>query len=91
VTGVRLYQSRAARRVPASAGFRLVALRTVVGQDARPLKLRALFKPAELDCRLADAGCAEAGRGQLFGRILTVEAALRAVDVDVEVDCGGRS
>lgn len=89
VTGVCVYQPRAARRVPASAGFRLAALRTVVGEDARLLRLRALFKPADLDRLLADAGRAEAGRGRLFGRIRTVEAALLAIGV--EVDRGGRS
>lgn len=81
VTGLRVYRPRAER--PTSSELRLAAVRTVVGRDARSLRSRALFKTAELDRMLIDAARPDFAHGQLFGRILTVEAALRAVDADV--------
>jgi Glutamine amidotransferase domain len=83
VTGVRVYRPRAERRTPTSPELRLAAMRTVLGGDARSLRSRALFKTAELDRLLADAGRPDFAGGQLLGRILTVEAALRAVDAGV--------
>lgn len=83
VTGMRVYRPRAERRTPMSSELRLAALRTVVGGDAQSMRARALFRAAELDRLFAEAARPDFDRGQIFGRILTVEAALSAVDADV--------
>jgi hypothetical protein len=77
VTGVRLYRPRGERLLPASPAWRLAALRVLADPDPRSFRSRALFRPDELERLLAGAG------GALFGRVLTVEAALRAVDAEV--------
>jgi hypothetical protein len=87
LTGVQVYRPRAERRVPTSSGLRLAVLDTVRGENGH-WRSRALFRPAALELLLSEAGRPGVlAREQLFGRILTVEAALRAVDA--EVDRGG--
>jgi len=83
VTGKHVYRPRADRRTPMSPELRLAALRTVVGGDVRSLRSGVLFEPAELDRLFVDAQQPDFERGQIFGRILTVEAALRAVGAQV--------
>ena len=87
-TGLRIYRPRAEQRVAASPELRLAALQAVLGDDARSMRSRALFRPAQLDLLLAEAARPDFERSQLFGRIVTVEAALRTVDA--EVPPGGR-
>jgi len=77
-TGRELYRPRGERRLPASPAWRLAALRTLAAPDPRSFRSRALFEGDELERLLADDG-----RSELFGRVLTVEAALRAVDTEV--------
>jgi hypothetical protein len=83
LTGVQIYRPRAARRVVTSNGLRVAALDVVRGKDGQ-LRSRALFKPAQLEYLLGEAVGSGPAREQLFGRILTVEASLRAVDAEVE-------
>jgi hypothetical protein len=83
LTGVQVYRPRAAKRVPTSSGLRVAALDAVLGEDDQ-LKSRALFRPAALESLLSEARRPGLAREQLFGRILTVEAALRAVDAEVD-------
>jgi hypothetical protein len=77
-TGVQLYRPRGERRVPPSQAWRLAALRALADVDPRSFRSRALFVQEELDRLLAGA------HPDLFGRVLTVEAALRAVDAEVD-------
>jgi hypothetical protein len=84
LTGVRVYRPRAERRTPTSSGLRLAFLDVVRGEDGH-WRSRALFRPAELELLLSEAGRPGGlAREQLFGRILTVEAALRAVGAEVD-------
>jgi hypothetical protein len=83
LTGVRVHRPRAERRVATSSGLRAAALDAVREGDGR-WRSRALFKPAELELLLDQAAHPDMAREQLFGRILTVEAALRAVDAEVD-------
>jgi hypothetical protein len=77
VTGVELYRPRGERRLPASPRWRLAALRVLADPDPRSFRSRALFERRELDRLVGGLD------GALFGRVLTVEAALRAVDAEV--------
>jgi hypothetical protein len=77
-TGLQVYRPRGERRLPASPAWRLAALRTLADPGPRSFRSRALFDPAELERLLV-----EDGRPELFGRVLTVEAALRAVDAEI--------
>jgi hypothetical protein len=83
LTGVQVYRPRAERRIPTSSGLRLAVLDAVRGEDGQ-WRSRALFRPAALELLLSEAGRPGLAREQLFGRILTVEAALRAVDAEVD-------
>jgi hypothetical protein len=49
----------------------------------RSFRSRALYKPDELERLFADAAQPDFARATLFGRVVTVEAALRAVDAEV--------
>ena len=82
-TGVRIYRPRAEQRVAGSPALRLAALDAVLGDDKRSLRSRPLFRPAELERLLIDAARPDFERSKLFGRVLTVEAALRTVDAEV--------
>jgi Glutamine amidotransferase domain len=83
VTGMHVYRPRAERRTPMSPELRLAALQTVLGEDAESMRSGVLFKAAELDRLFGEAEQPDFARGQIFGRILTVEAALRAVGAHV--------
>jgi hypothetical protein len=83
LTGVQIYRPRAERRVPTSSGLRLAVLDAVRGEDGE-WRSRELFRPAALELLISEAGRPGLAREQLFGRILTVEAALRAVDAEVD-------
>ncbi len=83
VSGMQLYRPRAERRTPMSPELRRAALRTVVGGDARAMRSRVLFKEAELDRLFEEARHPDFDRGPIFGRILTVEAALRVIGAEV--------
>ena len=76
-TGVQLYRPRGERRLPASPAWRLAALRVLADRDPRSFRSQALYKQDELERLLAGLD------GALFGRVLTVEAALRAVDTEI--------
>jgi hypothetical protein len=82
VTGVQLYRPRATRRLPASPEWRRAAVRTLAGPDPDSFRSRSLFKPGELE-RLLEQAAVPDGGAPLFGRLLTVEGALRAVDTEV--------
>jgi hypothetical protein len=83
VTGMHVYRPRAERRTPMSPELRLAALQTVLGGDAESMRSGVLFKAAELDRLFGEAERPDFARGQIFGRILTVEAALRAVGAQI--------
>jgi len=84
VTGVRVHRPRGERRVATSSGLRAAALAAVRGQAGDRWRSHALFNAAALEQLLDEAAHPGATRDQLFGRILTVEAALRAVDAEVD-------
>ena len=77
LTGIKLYRPRAARRLAASPEWRHAALEVLADGDARTFRSRSLFRPGELERVLAEA------TDPLFGRLVTVEGALRAVDTEV--------
>ena len=83
LTGVRVHRPRAERRVATSSALRVGALGAVCGRDDR-WRSGALFRPAALELLLNEARRPGSVREQLLGRILTVEAALRAVDAEVD-------
>jgi hypothetical protein len=83
-TGVHVYSPRGQRRVPIPSEVR-VAARKLLG-DARSFRSRALYRRDELEGLVADAAQPEFAHATLFGRIVTVEAALRAVDAEVSRD-----
>jgi Glutamine amidotransferase domain len=83
-TGVHVYSPRGQRRVPIPTEVR-VAARTMLG-DVRSFRSQALYRRDELEDMVADAAQPEFAHATLFGRIATVEAALRAVDVEVSRD-----
>jgi hypothetical protein len=58
----------------------MAALRTLADPDASSFRSRSLFKPGELERLLADVSAG--ADTPLFGRVLTVEGALRAVDTE---------
>jgi hypothetical protein len=83
-TGVRVHQPRAERREPVQADISSAALQFVLGgsSDLRSMRSRALFRQPELERLVFDSRSGNLA-GPLFGRILTVEAALRAVGTEV--------
>jgi glutamine amidotransferase-like protein len=82
VAGLRLYTPPSERRPPISPARR-VAARALLGDDVRSFRSRALYKTGELERLFADAEQPAFAQATLFGRIVTVEAALRAVDAEV--------
>jgi hypothetical protein len=83
-TGVHVYSPRGQRRVPIPLEAR-VAARRLLG-DVRAFRSLALYRRDELEGLIADAAHPEFAHATLFGRIVTVEAALRAIDVEVSRD-----
>ena len=81
VTGLHIHVPRAERRVPIPSTRRLAA-RTLLG-DVRSFRSRALYRGDELERLFGDAAQPEFAQATLFGRIVTVEAALRAVDAEI--------
>ena len=82
LTGLQLYRPRGTRGLSASPEWRLAALRVLADPDPRSFRSRSLFRPGELERLLAEAAAPDGGTA-LFGRVLTVEGALRAVESEV--------
>src|SRR5206468_7827082 len=79
ITGVHIYRPLAAQRAQTSTELRLAAVRAVAGRDGTgSLRSQSLFRPGELERLLGEGARSEAGQAPLFGRALTIEAALRA-------------
>ena len=81
-TGMRVYVPAAERRARIPAA-RFLAARSLLGDDVRSFRSLALYKREELERLFSEAAQPAFPHATLLGRIVTVEAALRAVDTEV--------